>query len=253
MRLVRGAVADSTDNPQGPGTGKGADASLPELQPRREVPRRSSDRHLRSGVVITLVDAIALRDPATARHGAAVARYAAALARRVGCSEEAQRIVHTAGLLHDVGKFALSDAALGGGELSSEEWDVVRRLPQESAALVGRLEGYGPVAEIVLYHHERVDGNGYPAGLIAHEIPLLARILAVANVYDAITSAHGRRQPTSERDPIRELRRAAGSQLDGDLVSSFIALLADEPLAGDAVDFEAELDVERRGWSVDAA
>jgi HD-GYP domain-containing protein (c-di-GMP phosphodiesterase class II) len=246
-------VDRSNDNPHRPGAGEGADGSLPDLQPRRELPRRSSDRHLRSGVVITLVDAIALRDPGTARHGAAVARYASALARRVGCSEEDQRLVHTAGLLHDIGKFGLSDSALGGGELSSDEWETVRRLPQESAALVGRLEGYGPVAEIVLYHHERVDGNGYPAGLIAHEIPLLARILAVANVYDAITAPDGWREPAGERDSVRELRRAAGSQLDADLVSSFVALLADEPLTGDAVDFEAELEVERRAWRIDAA
>ena len=221
------------------------------VRPRRKVPRRSEDRHLRTGVVVTLFDAIALRDPQTARHAAAVAHHARALAERAGCSEQEQRTVHTAGLLHDIGKFGLSDAALGGAELSQEDWQVVRRLPQESAALIGRLEGYGPAAEVVLYHHERVDGTGYPTGLIAHEIPLLSRILAVANVYDAITALNSWRRPVSQTECVQELRRAAGAQLDTDLVETFVALLAERP--ADEIDFEAELEVERRAWSIDAA
>ena len=86
-------------------------------------------------------------------------------------SEHEQDLASTAGLLHDIGKFALPDRILHADDLPDEDWARVRRHPQDGATLVGRLDGYGPVADAILYHHERVDGSGYPAGLIGREIP----------------------------------------------------------------------------------
>jgi HD-GYP domain-containing protein (c-di-GMP phosphodiesterase class II) len=217
------------------------------IQSRTDIPRRRSDRYLRLGVLLTMVEALALRDDRTARHGAAVARYARVLAHEVGCTQREQRLVHSAGLLHDIGKFALPDRALRAGPLSGDDWAIVRRLPQESAALVGRLEGYGAVAEIILYHHEHVDGSGYPAGLIGKEIPLLSRILAVANVYDTLTSRDSYRPPLPAGDAREELGRSAGVQLDAELVARFGELLERDAvdLFGRDEDFDIELDVER--------
>jgi putative nucleotidyltransferase with HDIG domain len=202
------------------------------------------------GVLVTLVETLALRDRMTARHAAAVARYARALAREMGCDEADQDLAHTAGLLHDIGKFALPDRILHAEILSDEDWAVVRRHPQEGATLVGRLDGYGPVADAILYHHEHVDGSGYPAGLIGNEIPLASRILSVCNVYDTLTARDSYRSPMTPQDAIAELRRVAGRQLDAEIVDAFIAMLEREgPVTfahGDDADFEAELAFERR-------
>jgi putative nucleotidyltransferase with HDIG domain len=202
------------------------------------------------GVLVTLVETLALRDRMTARHAAAVARYARALSREMGLEEAEQDLAHTAGLLHDIGKFALPDRILHAEILSDEDWAVVRRHPQDGATLVGRLDGYGPVADAILYHHEHVDGSGYPAGLIGNEIPLASRILAVCNVYDTLTARDSYRSPMTPQDAIAELRRVSGRQLDAEIVDAFIAMLErDGPVTfahGDDAEFEAELAFERR-------
>src|SRR4029077_16674830 len=180
---------------------------------------------LQLGVLTTLVETLALRDRVTARHAAAVARYARALAQEIDCSEEDQDLVHTAGLLHDIGKFALPDRILKAEVLSDEDWAVIRRHPQDGATLVGRLDGYGPVADAILYHHEHVDGSGYPAGLIGNEIPLASRVLAICSIYDTLTARGSYRPPMTPQDAMAELRRVAGRQLDAELVETFIALL----------------------------
>ena len=205
---------------------------------------------LQLGVLVTLVETLALRDRMTARHAAAVARFARALAREAGCDESEQDIAHTAGLLHDIGKFALPDRILNADVLSDEDWALIRRHPQDGATLVGRLDGYGPVADAILYHHEHVDGSGYPAGLIGNEIPQLSRILAICSAYDTMTSRDSYRSPVTPQDALAELRRMAGRQFDTELVSLFVAMLEREGPAifahGDEVDFEEELAFERR-------
>jgi putative nucleotidyltransferase with HDIG domain len=209
---------------------------------------------LQLGVLTTLVETLALRDRMTARHAAATARYARELARELGCDEAEQDLVHTAGLLHDIGKFALPDRILHAEVLSDEDWAVIRRHPQDGATLVGRLDGYGPVADAILYHHEHVDGSGYPAGLIGNEIPLASRIIAVCSTYDTLTARETYRSPMTPQDAMAELRRVAGRQFDVELVNTFIALLErDGPVTfahGDDADFEAELAFERRARKI---
>jgi putative nucleotidyltransferase with HDIG domain len=209
---------------------------------------------LQLGVLTTLVETLALRDRMTARHAAAVARYARELAREMGRDESEQDLVHTAGLLHDIGKFALPDSILHAEVLSDKDWAVIRRHPQDGATLVGRLDGYGPVADAILYHHEHVDGSGYPAGLIGNEIPLASRIIAVCSTYDTLTARETYRSPMTPQDAIAELRRVAGRQLDGEVVDSFIAMLErDGPVTsahGDDANFETELAFERRARKI---
>ncbi|MHB8492654.1 MAG: HD-GYP domain-containing protein, partial [Solirubrobacteraceae bacterium] len=141
---------------------------------------------LQIGVLTTLTETLAMRDHVTARHLAAVARHSRNLARAASCSVAEQELAHTAGLLHDIGKFVLPDRVLGAVVLSDQDWDTIRRHPLDGATLVGRLDGYGPVAEVILAHHEHIDGSGYPAGLIGTEIPVLARIVAICEAYDAM-------------------------------------------------------------------
>jgi HD-GYP domain-containing protein (c-di-GMP phosphodiesterase class II) len=209
---------------------------------------------LQLGVLRTLVRALSMRDNTTGRHAAAVALYAKALAAELDCTEEEQDTVHAAGLLHEIGKFTWPDRVLHADVVADEDLPIVRNHPQEGSLLVGALDGYGPVADAILYHHERVDGRGYPAGLIGKEIPLASRILAICSTYDTMTARGGYRSssgdtsPMSPEEAIEELRNAAkAGQLDGDLVDSFVGVLEREgtTFAHDA-DFEKELNFERR-------
>jgi putative nucleotidyltransferase with HDIG domain len=212
--------------------------------------------NLQFGVLSMLMDALALRDRTTSKHAAMVARYAKALAIELGCDEAEQEIIHTAGLLHDIGKFAWSDRILHPEQLTDEDWAVIRRHPQDGAALVGKLDGYGPVADAILYHHERVDGGGYPAGLIGSEIPLASRIVAICSTYDTMTASSTYSPLLTPQDAMAELRRIAGRQLDSELVERFIGMLehlGPEALAhyGDA-DYEAELAFKQRVYKMAA-
>lgn len=203
------------------------------------------------GMVRAMLEAIDARDRMTARHSAAVARYAQGIARANGCSAREIELVHTAGLLHDVGKFMFPDDILkGDARLTDEQFAVVRRHPEQGAEIIRRLEGYEEVAELILCHHERTDGRGYPRGLQGNEIPLLARMIAIADTYDVMTARDSYREPVPPEAAVDELHRVAGAQLDAELVEVFIEqVLADGSVGfrhGDAADFEAELDIERR-------
>lgn len=216
---------------------------LRELLLSRERAERLAELQL--GVLVSMIETLALRDRMTARHSAAVARYARAMASAFGMSQAEQDLVHTAGLLHDIGKFAFRDEILlADSRLTDEQWELVKRHPSDGAAIVRRIDGYGPVADIVLAHHERWDGNGYPRGLAGDEIPRPARLIAVADTYDVITARDSYRKPVTTTDAIHELRRVAGHQLDPEVVEVFIGLLTAGDLSfghGDDADFEREL------------
>jgi len=203
---------------------------------------------LQMGVVRTLGRALGARDKTSGRHAAAVAKYAKALAIELGCSEEEQEVIHGAGLLHEIGKFTWPDRVLHAEVVKDEDRAIVESHAQEGAILVGALDGYGAVADAILYHHERVDGRGYPAGLIGKEIPLASRMVAICSIYDVMTAGDTYRSPITPEEAMDELRHAAkNGQLDSELVESFLALLDRNGLtfAKDA-DFDNELEFERR-------
>jgi putative nucleotidyltransferase with HDIG domain len=197
-----------------------------------------------------LLRTLDLRDRMTARHSAAVARYSRELATRAGLSEDEQELAHTAGLLHDIGKFVLPDQILKSrGRLLPDDWDQIKRHPYEGARIVSQIDGYRPVGDIILAHHERLDGLGYPRGLVGEQIPVTARILAIADAYDAMTARDSYGTPKSSFEAVAELRRVSGTQLDGELVELFIDMLSDKDLAyrhGEDADFEAELALDKR-------
>jgi putative nucleotidyltransferase with HDIG domain len=216
-----------------------------------EMERRTDQLDIRhEGMLGLLLETLALRDPSAARHAAAVAHYAHELARAAGLSEREQAIVHTAGLVHDLGKEALPDHILvGRSELHPAERRLIESHPADGARLLLRVEGMGEVASAVLAHHERIDGRGYPDGLAGDSIPMTARILAVAEVYDVLTSPDSYRSQMSPAEAEDELRHVAGTQLDGRLVWLFATqVLQDQESAHleHIADLEAELQVQRR-------
>ena len=202
------------------------------------------------GVLAGLMRSLDVRDQHAARHAAAVARFAGDMARAVGMSERDCELAHTAGLLHDIGRFALSDrVAERGRTLTDQDWIAIQRHPELGADLLRDLGMYGPVAEIVLAHHERIDGRGYPNGLEGAEIPEIAKIISVAEVYDTLTASDTYRTRMGSFEALRELRRVAGSQLDERYVEVLAELLGGEGVEyrhADSVDFDTELDMERR-------
>ena len=216
-----------------------------------EVIRRTDQLDIRhEGMVGLLLETLALRDPTAARHAAAVAHYAHQLAQAAGLSQREQAIAHTAGLLHDIGKEALPDhILLGRSELHAAERRLVERHPTDGARLLLRVEGLGEVANAVLAHHERIDGHGYPDGLAGDDIPMTARILAIAEVYDVLTAPDSYKIPLGAAEAEDELRRVAGSQLDGRLVWLFVTQVLRGSVVdheGRIADLETELQIQRR-------
>jgi putative nucleotidyltransferase with HDIG domain len=220
---------------------------LRELQ--RSQLRAERLRALQVDVLFSMVRSLSLRDQMTARHSAAVARYAAAIARAAGASAAEQRLVHTAGLLHDIGKSIFPDHVLfAEGRLTEEQWEIVKQHPGHGASVIAQIEEFADIADIVQSHHERIDGTGYPDGLCGDAVPWLARMISIADTYDVMTARDSYREPVAPELAIAELRRVAGTQLDAGLVEVFIGVLESEAIAfrhGDDADFERELQEER--------
>jgi putative nucleotidyltransferase with HDIG domain len=205
---------------------------------------------LQVGLLSTVLQTLSLRDKMTARHSAAVARYAREMAHAIGLPPAEQELVHTAGLLHDIGKFIFPDSILlADTRLTDEQFEIVKRHPEQGAKLVKRIDGYGPIAEIIHAHHERIDGRGYPRGMAGDEIPIASRMISIADTYDVMTSRDSYRKPVSTQEAIAELRRVSGSQLDATLVEVFINLVEQRGIRfkhADDAEFERELNFESR-------
>jgi diguanylate cyclase (GGDEF)-like protein/putative nucleotidyltransferase with HDIG domain len=176
--------------------------------------------------VYALASAVEARDPYTYGHSKKVNTYAVALAQAIGLSHDEVSMLNTAALLHDIGKIGIPDKVLGKkGELNGEDWEAIKSHPRLGANIVGNIPSLVPCVSSILHHHERWDGSGYPEGLKGEEIPLEARILAIADSFEAMTSARLYRPALSLEDVVKELRQGAGSQFDPKLVEVFIDII----------------------------
>jgi putative two-component system response regulator len=150
-------------------------------------------------VILSLALTVEAREPYTSGHCQRMAAYAAAFGAHLGLSEDEIAALHRGGYLHDLGKIAVPDAILGKpAPLTSGEFDVMKRHPVIGEALCGELRALRPVRPIVRSHHERLDGSGYPDGLRGNDIPLLAQIMGIVDVYDALTTNRQYRAALSE-------------------------------------------------------
>jgi putative nucleotidyltransferase with HDIG domain len=174
-----------------------------------------------------LVATLDARDQYTAGHSAAVAIYSRDIAARMGLSKVEQELAHLCGLVHDIGKIGLPPGLLEKtGPLTLEERRLMQQHSQIGERILAKVEDYAEIAAIVRHHHERVDGNGYPDGLSDDEIPLLSKIVAVADAYNAMTSDRPYRDAMPSRVARLRLAQAVESQFDTSVVAAFEALLA---------------------------
>jgi len=189
--------------------------------------------------LVTTLDA---RDQYTAGHSAAVAIYAQDIAARMGLSETEQQLAHVAGLVHDIGKIGLPPGLLEKpGAYTLEERRAMERHSEIGERILAKVEDYSQIAAIVRHHHERFDGNGYPDGISGEEIPLISRIIAVADAYNAMTSDRPYREAMPTRVARLRLAQAVETQFDTSVVAAFEAILAgasESYRLGTRVDFQ---------------
>jgi len=178
------------------------------------------------GVVQSLVRTIETRDPSTKGHSDRVKTYALEVGAELGLPDPEMRRLELASLLHDIGKIGYSDAIFTNPTmtLSKEHQQVVERHSQVSAKILSPLAGFGDIVPSIRWHHERYDGKGYPDGLRGEQIPLLARIVSVADSYDAMTSERSYRRTFTQAEALAELLGNSGGQFDPKVVEVFVRL-----------------------------
>jgi putative nucleotidyltransferase with HDIG domain len=180
-------------------------------------------------ILSILSRAIEARDPYTRGHSARVTQLAEAIARRLGWDDGRLASLRVGGPLHDIGKLALSDDVLcKEGGLDEEEFEQIREHPKIGAKILLRFAAYREALPYVLYHHERWDGNGYPTGKAGDEIPLEARLLAVADAFDAMTSDRPYRRALTHAEALAEVERCAGTQFDPEIARIFLEVFGEE-------------------------
>jgi putative nucleotidyltransferase with HDIG domain len=182
-----------------------------------------SDEKSILNTVHALVSAIDARDHYTFQHSRQVANYAIELGKVAGLSADQIAVLQTGALLHDVGKIGIPDDLLLKDEkLQAEEFELVKNHVNMGVAIISHVPSLSRCIPVVLYHHERYDGTGYPKGLKGKKIPLEARVIAIADAFSAMTSQRLFCNSLSYDEAVEELKRCSGTQFDPDLVDLFI-------------------------------
>ena len=190
--------------------------------------RQEHDNQIIEQTMKTFTNFIDNKDTYTQGHSTRVAAYVREMAKRMGMSEQEQLNIYYAGLMHDIGKLTIADEVLNKtSRLSSEEWNLIQQHTTNGAALLKNFTILPEVNDAVLYHHERYDGTGYINRLSGKEIPLVARMVGIADSYDAMNTNRCYRLKFSEERIISELERCRGKQFDPDLVPYLISMIKD--------------------------
>jgi len=185
-------------------------------------------RSLFYNTVETLVRTIQAKDPYTSGHSTRVSRYALLVAEKLSLSTKEKHQLYLASMLHDIGKIGVPDDLLNRpGKLSDEEMERVRNHVQLGASMIEMLGEMHPIVPLIRHHHEAWDGSGYPDGLKGGEIPLISRIISVADMYDAMTSDRPYRKRRHQQEAVDEIKRTTGTKLDPRVAEAFLAVLKD--------------------------
>ena len=179
-------------------------------------------------LVMSLAEAVEIKDRYTRGHSELVSRFAIAIAEKFELTEQETEEIYLGGMLHDVGKIGIDEAILNKkGRLTDDEFEVMKMHPVYGAKIVEPVSYLSTIREMVLQHHEKMDGSGYPSGLPGDEIKLSARIIAVCDVFEGVTSNRPYRKPMKPEKVIKLLEEEAGDKLDPEVVEAFLALYRD--------------------------
>jgi diguanylate cyclase (GGDEF)-like protein/PAS domain S-box-containing protein/putative nucleotidyltransferase with HDIG domain len=182
-----------------------------------------NQKSIRSKTVDVIMETLFVKSEREKKHSERVGRLCESVARKMKLSKSEIDKVRVAGLLHDIGKITIDEMILNKpGKLDDHEWEMMKLHPSKSAEILIKTKEYIDIAEIVLFHHERFDGRGYPGGFSGDEIPKMARIVAICDAYDAMTEQRSYRKPFSNEEAIAELRRCSGTQFDPEIVDLFV-------------------------------
>jgi HD-GYP domain-containing protein (c-di-GMP phosphodiesterase class II) len=202
----------------------GATASVP---PELHVKQLEDElKNQQKAITCAFMHLLDVRDIETGTHSTRLAEWAVLVAERLGLSMEQLEDVETAALLHDLGKIGITDSILRKPDrLTDAEMDELRKHPEYGWAILRRVPGFERAALLILHHHERIDGRGYPAGLYGEEIPLGSRIVSVIDAFDAMVSHRCYREGLPLEEAVRRLRESAGSQFDAAIVEEFAQIV----------------------------
>lgn len=179
--------------------------------------------------ISALAAAVDAKDAYTGGHSLRTTALAASIAQELGLGDEEIELIRYAGLLHDVGKIGIDERILGkSGPLNAKEWEAIRRHPVLGADIVERAAALQQLVPIIMHHHESYDGRGYPKGLKGEDIPLKARILAVADAYEAMTSDRAYRSAMTVEQALATLRQGANKQWDGEVVEALCGIIQEK-------------------------
>jgi HD-GYP domain-containing protein (c-di-GMP phosphodiesterase class II) len=182
--------------------------------------------------ISTLINIIEAKDPYTRGHSERMKEYSLAIGKKIGLSKKGLEALETACILHDIGKTLIPDSILHKKEtLTNDDWVEIKKHPQTAIDILGPLVFLTNEKPLILHHHERYDGNGYPAGIKATQIPLGARIMAVTDSFDAMRSKRPYRDPLSEELVLQEFRVCSGLQFDPQIVETLFELIKDGSIA----------------------
>ncbi|NPA40379.1 MAG: HD domain-containing protein [Thermodesulfobacteria bacterium] len=181
-------------------------------------------------VVFALADTIEKRDPYTGGHTKRVMTYSMAIGEEMGLDKKQLELLQLSAILHDIGKIGIKDEILlKRTKLTKEEYEIIKKHPVYGEEILKHIKQMKDVIPGVKYHHERPDGKGYPDGLKGDEIPLIAKIIAVADTFDAMTTDRPYRKGLPLEEAINELKRCSGTQFDPEVVKAFLRVLEKHP------------------------
>jgi putative two-component system response regulator len=208
---------------------------------RKERDRKQAENlthEILTGTILALVEAVDAKDPHTAQHSQRVTALSLQLGQALGLSRERLSVLEFAAIVHDVGKIGIPEHILRKpGPLDPEEWDIVKGHPARGAEIVGRVGSLSEVASVIRHHHERLDGEGYPDGLAGRAIPEMSRIITLADVYEALTSARSYRPGLSDGQAREVMNSEMGGHFDPEFLQVFMGLslesVAVEPSVSD--------------------
>jgi len=185
------------------------------------------NRHMET--IRAFAAAIEARDQYTRWHSEKVAEYAQQICINMGLDEQTAGMAYLAGLLHDAGKIGVPESILiKPGRLIDAEFEVIKKHPEIGVNILRSMQNMKEILQVIRHHHERYDGSGYPDGLKGEDIPLLSRILAVADAFDAMTSDRSYRKAFSFDKVVQEIESNAGTQFDPQVAQSFLGLLREQ-------------------------